>query len=133
MNEIPWRYLRWVKSVRIRRFFGLHFPAFGLNTERYSVSLHIQSECEKIRIRKTPNTDTFYAVLITWLYHEKWQNLLLFNCIEKYALLCGVKIVNRSPGFIRSVLNSIALPSLPVLLEVLSDFKYCLTLRKEEI
>ena len=25
-----------------------YFPAFGLNTERYSVSLHIQSKCVKI-------------------------------------------------------------------------------------
>ena len=33
-------------------FSGPHFPAFGLNTERYSVSLHIQSECGKIRTRK---------------------------------------------------------------------------------
>ena len=42
-----------VKSVRIRRFSGLYFPTVGLN---------IQSECEKTRTRKTPNTDTFYAV-----------------------------------------------------------------------
>ena len=40
----------------------LHFLAFGLNTERYKVSLRIQSECGKIRTRITPNTDTFYAV-----------------------------------------------------------------------
>ena len=33
-----------VKSVRIRSFSGPYFPAFGLNTERYSVSLRIQSE-----------------------------------------------------------------------------------------
>ena len=26
---------------------GPYFPAFGLNTERYEVSLHIQSECRK--------------------------------------------------------------------------------------
>ena len=29
-----------VKSVYIRSFSGLHFPAFGLNTERYGVSEH---------------------------------------------------------------------------------------------
>ena len=33
-------------------FSGPYFPAFGLNTERYSVSLRIQSECGKIRTRK---------------------------------------------------------------------------------
>ena len=40
------------------------FPAFELNTERYGVSLQIQSKCGKIRTRITPNTDTFHAVLI---------------------------------------------------------------------
>ena len=50
-----------VKSVRICSFSGLSFSAFGLNTERYSLSLRIQSEYEKIRIRKTPNTGTFNA------------------------------------------------------------------------
>ena len=51
-----------VKSVRIWGYSGPHFPAFGLNTERYSVSLRVQSECGKIRTRITPNTDTFYIV-----------------------------------------------------------------------
>ena len=36
------------KSVRIRSFSGPYFPAFGLNAERYRVSLHIQTECGKI-------------------------------------------------------------------------------------
>ena len=49
--------VHWVKSVRIRNFSGLYFPAFGLNTERYGVSLRIQSECKKIQTRKIPNTD----------------------------------------------------------------------------
>ena len=30
----------------------------------YGVSLRIQSECSKTRTRKTPNTDTFHAVLV---------------------------------------------------------------------
>ena len=34
-------------------FSGPYFPTFGLNTERYQVSLHIQSECGKIRTRKS--------------------------------------------------------------------------------
>ena len=38
-----------VKRVRIRSYSGLHFPAFGLNTER-------------MRTRITPNTDTFHVV-----------------------------------------------------------------------
>ena len=43
-----------VKSVPIWSFSGPHFPAFGLNTERYLVSLRIQSECGKIQTRITP-------------------------------------------------------------------------------
>ena len=52
-----------VKSVNIQIYSGPHFPAFGLNTERYEVSFCTQSECEKMRIRITPNTDTFYMVM----------------------------------------------------------------------
>ena len=33
-------------------FSGSYFPAFALNTERYSVSICTQSECKKIRARK---------------------------------------------------------------------------------
>ena len=43
----------WLKSDRIRSFFGLYFPAFGLNTD---------SDCGKIGNRKTPNRDTFHAL-----------------------------------------------------------------------
>ena len=57
-------HLHCVKGVYIRSFSGPYFPAFGLNTERYEVSLRIQPECGKIRTRKTPEADTFYAVLI---------------------------------------------------------------------
>ena len=53
-----------VKSVRMRSFSCPYFPALGLNTERYEVSVSIQSECGKTRIRKTPNTDTFYSVRV---------------------------------------------------------------------
>ena len=51
-----------VRNVRIRDFFCSHFPAYGLNRERYLVSPSIQSNCGKLRTRKTPNTDTFHAV-----------------------------------------------------------------------
>ena len=52
-----------VKGLRFRSFSGPYFPAFGLNTEIYSVNLRIQFVCGKIRTRKTPNTDTFYTVI----------------------------------------------------------------------
>ena len=50
-----------MKCVRIRSYSGPYFPVFGLNTERYSGSLRILSECGKIHTRTIPNTDTFYA------------------------------------------------------------------------
>ena len=39
-----------------------NYTTFGLNTERYFVSLRIQSERGKIRTRKTPYLDSFHAV-----------------------------------------------------------------------
>ena len=64
-RKISWNIgiLHCVKNVRIWSYSGLHFPAFGLNMEIYSVSLRIQSKYGKMRTRITPNTDTFYAVL----------------------------------------------------------------------
>ena len=50
------------ENVRIRSFSSPYFPAFGLNVERYGVSLRILSECGKLRSRKTSKTDTFHAV-----------------------------------------------------------------------
>ena len=65
INYLHSKKIHCVESVRIRSYSGPYFPAFGLNTERYSVSLRIQSECEKMRTRITPNTDTFYAAIVT--------------------------------------------------------------------
>ena len=48
-----------VKSVRILSHSAPYFPEFGLKTERYPISLRIQSKCGKIRTRVTLNTDTF--------------------------------------------------------------------------
>ena len=47
-----------MKIVCIWSYSGPHFLALGLNAERYSVSLRIQSKCGKMRTRITPNTDT---------------------------------------------------------------------------
>ena len=71
-----------MKSVRFRSFSGPYFSAFELNTERYSVSLRIQSECGKIRTKKTPNTDTFHAVRMglfrLYKYNFYWNITSLF-------------------------------------------------------
>ena len=55
-----------VKSVSIQSYSGPYFPTFRMNTERYSISVHIQSECRKTWTRITLNMDTFYEV--TMLY-----------------------------------------------------------------
>ena len=68
------------KGVRIGSSSGPYFPAFGLNTERYSVSLRIQSECGEIRTKITPNMDTLQAVLLT---DFTWINLR--NCSMVYS------------------------------------------------
>ena len=39
----------WVKNVHFQSFSGPYFPAVRLNTDIYSVNLHIQSGCRKIR------------------------------------------------------------------------------------
>ena len=44
-------YTAW-KVSKYGVFSGLYFPAFRLNTERYSVSLRIQSKCRKMRTRR---------------------------------------------------------------------------------
>ena len=41
-----------LKCNRIRSFSGQYFPTCGLNTERYGVSLRVQSECGKYRPEK---------------------------------------------------------------------------------
>ena len=48
-----------MKSVHIRSFSGLYFHSFRLKTERYGVSLRIQSECGKIQTSKTPKRTLF--------------------------------------------------------------------------
>ena len=57
------RKIHCVKRVLIRTFSSPYFPAFGLNTERYGLSLRIQSKCGKIPTKKTPNTVTFHEVI----------------------------------------------------------------------
>ena len=74
--------LHCVKSVRIWSFSGPYFPAYGRNTERYSVALRIQAECGKIWTRKHPNTYTFYAVLI-----KKYEVSLLVSCILSWLTI----------------------------------------------
>ena len=72
-----------VKSVRIWLFFGPYFPAFWLNTERCC-------DFGKMRTRKTPNTDTFHAVIFFTTFIVKTNNMkmqYLWPCSAKKIIL----------------------------------------------
>ena len=70
-----------VFGVILVRIFP-HFPAFGLNTERYvrisSYSVRMRKNVGKMWTRITPNTVSFYAVLVTRLFlnSQKWREKL---------------------------------------------------------
>ena len=61
------------KSVRIRSFSGSYFPTFEVNTEKYSVSLHIHPDAGKYGPEKPR---------ILTLFTEGWALFLL----QKYYL-----------------------------------------------
>ena len=64
----------------------LFWSTFGLNTGRYGVSFRIQSKSGQMRVRITPNTDAFYAVIVFWFWdvigwREKWIHKVYNTCI----------------------------------------------------
>ena len=98
-----------MKSVCMWSFSGPYFPAFGLNTERYSVSLRIQSECGKIRTRKFPNTDTFHAVegvirFFCLKFLEENNSYSSDNDFEKFAINMNWKKDLIARNFLRMFL-----------------------------
>ena len=78
-----WRVYYCVNSVRIWSFSCQYFPSFGLNLERYKVSLRIQFECGKIRTRKAWKMDIFHSVFITWINVSSHKNQALIIIQEK--------------------------------------------------
>ena len=87
-----------MKSVLIRSFSGAHFPAFGLNTDKYFVSLCIQYDCGKIQTRKTPSTDTFHAA-IPEVNSEPCQtsNITRFLISNTFISNARLKLAKKSP------------------------------------
>ena len=51
-------------------FSGSCFPAFGLNTERFEMSLHIESKCKKIQTRTLP-IQTFFTQWLRMITIQK--------------------------------------------------------------
>ena len=76
-----------VKSVRIWSFSGPYCPIFGLNTERKSVSLRIQSECGKIQTRKLKIRSVKYIT------HRLGNVLLFLNLIVSVFLEFEKKMI----------------------------------------
>ena len=64
-HELSRGHTAW-KVSKCRICSGPYFPVFELNTEINGVNLHIESEYRKMRTRKTPYLDTFYAVLLAY-------------------------------------------------------------------
>ena len=60
------------KVSKYGAFSGPYFPAFGLNTDRYGVSLRIQSECGKTRTRKNTVFGHFLRSVPTGLLQKRW-------------------------------------------------------------
>ena len=93
LNLLKSNAMHCAKSLRIQSYSVLHFPAFGLNTERYFASLRIQSKWEKMRTRMTPNTHTLYAVMLLnvtltsglgvlhllWFFDSQWDRYEIFR------------------------------------------------------
>ena len=90
--------ITWNLYIAKNYFSGPHFSAFGQNTERYGVSLCIQSKCRKMRTRKTPYTDIFQVVhictnLIEFHLNKQWYwrtitcHTLCFQWIAKLKQL----------------------------------------------
>ena len=89
-----------MKSALIQSFSGMYFPAFGLNTERYGVSLRIQSKCGKIRTKKKPPKTSIFLMnnitrsltilglnKIVPLYFPKviFKIKLIYSYVQKYG------------------------------------------------
>ena len=90
-------YFLCLKIARTESFSGPLSSTFGLNKERYTVFLRIQSECGKIRTRKTQNTDNFHGVLdlftINWHRNLKilrFLNIKTFNSQRSHRM-CSLK------------------------------------------
>ena len=80
----------WSQVSRYRVISGPYFPAFRLNTERYEVSIRIQSECRKIRTR---NNSVFGHFL-----RGEWNNYCISECIAhgKYRNIPSLKFSTNS-------------------------------------
>ena len=101
-----------LKSIRYRSFCGPYFHVVRLKSERYGVPLRAQSECGKIRTRKTPNTDTFHAVYVSEItrnYEKRVTCLRIFREELCYNQLIIKQFVPNT-SFLHPLKKQTALP-----------------------
>ena len=80
-------------------FSGPYFTVFGLNTEIYSVNLHIQSECRKIGTRKNSLFGHFSrSVIIIFVIIDINSFHYIMKLLQKYVNLffAEIAIVNAT-------------------------------------
>ena len=75
-----------ISSVHIRSFSGLYFPAFGQNTEIYSVNIRIQSEYGKEKKKKriwenTEQEDSEFGHLRNILHPSELKHYVWFQVV----------------------------------------------------
>ena len=85
-------------------FSGPYFPTFGLNTERYFVSLRIQCEWGKIRTRKNSVLGHFSRSVV-WYFNTRtkiwfWNFEILINicCITTMNIILNYLLENERVG-----------------------------------
>ena len=81
------------KNCSYSEYFWSVFSRIWREQEIYRVNLRIQSESRKIRIRKTPNTDTFYKVLCSCIKSVSRNEMIPFlalfmQCIKDFFSKC---------------------------------------------
>ena len=62
----------------------IYFIYTDIHCVKRSISLRIQSECGKVRTRITPNTDTFYAVIVKHLCRSFFTKFV--NCFSQLTI-----------------------------------------------
>ena len=82
-------------------FSGPYFPTSGLNTERYSVTLRIQSECGKTRTRKTSvfahfSRSGWIIFFVKWLAVKSMVNSLCqpHKIVKRTQAICRLLPTN---------------------------------------
>ena len=77
-RNIPKNYTAW--KVSVFGVFLVHIFPHSDWIQRDTPCLSLQSQCRKIRIRKTLNTNTFYAVLFFFIaYHHPEHYLVVLE------------------------------------------------------